>query len=116
MTDSDHSLRDSIVQSLKEEPLLVEVEEVLHSFDVSTSPQDLREGLILSLDTTPLQAEVDGVPYQGAIQDNVQRFRAELLDALRAGTSVTDAEREVLKAEGNGPTLIRQETPQMDTD
>jgi hypothetical protein len=100
MRVNDHSLRDSIVQSLKAEPLLVEVEEVLHSFDVTTASQDLRQGLLLSLETAPLQAEVDDVPYKDIERENVQKLRTALEAALKTGASVTDAEREVLKSIG----------------
>lgn len=96
MRVNDHSLRDSIVQSLKAEPLLVEVEEVLHSFDVTTASQDLRQGLLLSLETAPLQAEVDDIPYKDIEKENVQKLRTALEDALKTGASVTEAEREVL--------------------
>ncbi|MFX0145788.1 MAG: hypothetical protein ACFE9C_17115 [Candidatus Hodarchaeota archaeon] len=100
MSISEDSLRDSIVQSLKAEPLLVEVEEVLHSFDATTASQKLREGLILSLDAAPLQAEVDGAPYEDIEQDHVRKLRTALEDTLKTGASVTDAEREVLKSIG----------------
>ena len=100
MKASEEILRDSIVQSLKAEPLLVEVEEDLHTSYVTTPSKKLRKGLVLSLDTKPLQAEVDGVPYQGDVRDNVKKFRAALMDALKGGASVTDAEREVLKTIG----------------
>ncbi len=100
MKINEHFLRDSIIQSLKVEPLLVEVEEVLHSTDAITESKELREGLMLSLDTAPLQAEVDGIPYKAIELDQVQKLRATLEDALRAGASVTDAERDVLKSIG----------------
>lgn len=100
MSVSEDSLRDSIVQSLKAEPLLVEVEEVLHSFDATTAPQNLREGLILSLEAAPLEAEVDGLPYEEIEQDHIRKLRTALEDVLKTGASVTDAEREVLKSIG----------------
>jgi hypothetical protein len=62
--------------------------------------QELREGIILSLETAPLKAEADGIPYQDIEQDHVQELRTALEDALKAGASVTDTEREVLKSIG----------------
>ena len=90
---NDQFLRDSIIRSLRAKPLLVEGEEALHSIDVATRSERFREGLILSLKTTPLKAEVDDMPYQGIVQDHVQRFRDALQEALKSGTSVTEAER-----------------------
>jgi hypothetical protein len=100
VTISDQSLRDSIVQSLKAEPLLVEVEEVLHSFDVTATSEEIREGLLSSLEAEAVQVEADGFPYEEVEQDHVQELRIALEDALKSGASVTDAEREVLKSIG----------------
>jgi hypothetical protein len=96
---NDQLLRESIIQSLKVEPLLVKVEEDLHSLDGILTRGRLREGLIQSLDTEPLKAEIDGMPYQGIDHGDVQRFREALLGALESG-SVADAEIEVLKSLG----------------
>jgi hypothetical protein len=97
---NDQFLRDSIIRSLRAEPLFIEGEEALHSIDVSTRSEMFRERLILSLDTTPLKAEGDDMPYRGVEEERVKRFREALQKALESGTSVTDAEREILRSIG----------------
>ena len=99
MVDNDQLLRESIIQSLKVEPLLVKVEEDLHSLDRTTASGRLRERLVQSLDTAPLKAEVDGMSYRGIDPGEIQRARNALMAALESG-SVADAEREVLKSLG----------------
>ena len=100
MTVNDQFLRDSIIRSLRAEPLLVEGEESLHAIGLAAKSKEFRQGLILSLETTPLKAEVDDVPYRSFEQDRVRRFRNALEAALKSGTSVTEAEREILKSIG----------------
>jgi hypothetical protein len=97
---NDQFLRDSIIRSLRAEPLFVEGEEALHSIDVAARSEKFREGLLQSLKTAPLQAEADHMPYRDVEEERVQKFREALLDALKSGTSVTEAEREVLTSIG----------------
>jgi len=100
MSGDGQRLRAALIQSLQQEPLLVEAEEVLHSAGETEMRQKFRGDLMQMLDEGPPLAEVDGLTYLSIEREIVEKFRAAMEGVLRGGSSLADAEREVLQSLG----------------
>ena len=100
MSSDSQRLRDALIRSLQVDPLLVKEEEVLHSAGETEVRQGCRGRLVQMLDEAPPQAEVDGLTFLSIEREIVEMFRSAMERALSGGSSVTEAEREVLSSLG----------------
>ena len=100
MSGNGQRLRESLIRSLRTEPLLVEAEEALHTSHGISMSQRLRGSLIQSVGGENTLSEAEGLVFGSYQQDQVHRFRTAIEGALKGEASVTDAEHDVLKSLG----------------
>jgi hypothetical protein len=100
MAGDGQRLRDALIKSLQEEPLLVDAEEFMHSAGENEMGRKFRGDLMQMLDEGPSLAEVDGLTYLGIERESVERFRTAMEGALRGGSRLASAEQEVLQSLG----------------
>ena len=100
MAAEGQRLRDSIIESLHVQPLLVEVEQALHSNGQPEMQGRFRHGMIRLLEEGSELAEAHPSDYRGFRPETVENFRAAMAQALRTDSSLVEAEKKMLESIG----------------
>jgi hypothetical protein len=100
MAGGSQQLKEALIQSLREKPLLVDPERQLHSLSGSAQLDELRGSLANMLGSASTLVEADELNLQGVASDIAKGFRTEVELALNGGSRLTDADRDVLSSLG----------------
>jgi len=98
VSGNGQKLRDSLIYSLRTQPQLVEAEEAIHSSREGETR--LRGSLAELLDEKPVLLEADGLAYQTYEREVIDRLRMAMVQVLRGGSSLADADGELLESLG----------------
>ena len=100
MADDGQRLRESLLQSLRAKPLLIEAEAGLHAPGWGDRQKKLLSRMAQTLESEALLAEADRLAYRGGQSEVVRKFRAALAESLKGGESLAEAERGLLESLG----------------
>jgi hypothetical protein len=100
MTGDGQQLKEALIQSLREKPLLVGTERELLSLYDTAQLDELRGSLANMLSSGSTLVEADELSFQGTESDFAKGFRSGMELALNGGSRLTDADRDVLSSFG----------------
>ena len=100
MSDDGLRLRESLLQSLRAKPLLIEAEAGLHASGLGDRQQKLLSRMVQTLDGEALLVEADRFAYPAGESEIMRSFRAAMAESLKGGESLAEAERGLLESIG----------------
>ncbi len=124
MSDDGLRLRESLLESLRAKPLLIEAEAGLHAPGFGDRQQKLLSRMVQTLESGALLAEADRLAYPAAESEVIRKFRAAMANTLKGGENLAEAERDLLESLGferlgslrtkmqahlNGPTQVPEQ-------
>jgi hypothetical protein len=93
-------LRESLLQSLRAKPLLIEAEASLHGPGLGDRQQKLFSRMVQTLESEALLAQADRLGYPAGESEVIRKFRAAMADSLKGGENLAEAERGLLESLG----------------
>ena len=93
-------LRESLLQSLRAKPLLIEAEAGLHAPGLGDRQKKLLSRMVQTLESEALLAEADRLGYPAGESEVIRKFRAAMAESLKGGESLAEAERGLLESLG----------------
>jgi hypothetical protein len=100
VANSADLLQESLVASLRTEPLLIPAEELLHSAKTGDMQDQLLTSLARLLDPWQAIAEIDRRQYRELDNGLIDQFRAAMQNAVTGGATLADSESQILESFG----------------
>jgi hypothetical protein len=100
MSDDGLRLRESLLQSLRAKPLLIEAEAGLHAPGLGDRQQKLLSRMVQTLESEALLVEADRLAYPAGESEIIRKFRAAMAESLKGAESLAEAERGLLESIG----------------
>ncbi|MGH2621198.1 MAG: hypothetical protein ACRDHG_11610 [Anaerolineales bacterium] len=100
MRDNAHLLQESLLTSLRTDPLLIRAEELIHSAQPRETQELLEDNLARLLEPGLAIAEIDRRQYRPMDSGMIARFRAAMETAVAGGANLADAEGQILESFG----------------
>jgi len=91
-------LRDSLIRSLQNEPLLIEAEMSLHSSTEPDMTGEFRQAVAMSLRTAPPMTKAQREGFRGLEGDLIDQFRTAMHTAVSSGANLAAKEKELLQS------------------
>jgi hypothetical protein len=95
-----HRLQETLIASLRREPLLIGAERLLHSGKLGGAEDHLRTDLARLLDSGVPIAEFDHRHFRRLDSQTIGRFRAAMQQAVAAGANLGEVETRILESFG----------------
>ncbi|MFV2044074.1 MAG: hypothetical protein ACC700_12695 [Anaerolineales bacterium] len=98
MATDTQQLRDSLIRSLQNEPLLIEAEMSLHSSTEPDMTGEFRQAVAMSLRTAPPMAKAQREGFRSLEGDLIEQFRTAMHTAVSSGANLAAREKELLQS------------------